>query len=290
MPLTNSDIAVASERIVWPLETTWTDVFHVRTSVPFDVPAAWNADLGGYSWSAQTGGRSAAGVFRLDAENRRTCFVKTEITSPYGELEDEIARLRWLSNEGIACPVVLAETREGERKWLLMTALCGRDLASSPDLPCGQIAEIAADALRALHRLDTPTCPFDHRVDRRIAQAQARMQAHLIDEGDFDAERRGRTAADLFQELLVRKPGHEDLVVTHGDACLPNLFADNGRFTGFIDCARLGVADRHQDLALASRSIRYNLGEPWDAIFLERYGMTADPDRLAYYRLLDEFF
>jgi len=66
---------------------------------------------------------------------------------------------------------------------------------------------------------------------------------------------------------------------------------DGARVAGFIDCDRAGVADPYQDLALASRSISDNLGHEWVATFFREYGLP-DPDRqkLAFYRLLDEFF
>lgn len=259
-------------------------------AIPADLPKTWAADLAGYAWTRQTIGCSEAAVFRLEASGRPKLFVKSELAGAFGEVPDEIARLRWLAANGISCPGVLAEERDGRRNWLLMSAVSGQDLASSPSLGPERIVEITADALRRLHAMDTRACPFDHRLDLRIALARARMEAGVVDEKDFDDERIGRTAADVFPELLARRPGGEDLVVTHGDACLPNLLAQRGRFTGFIDCARVGIADRHQDLALASRSIHYNLGEAWIELFLRRYGRKADPERLAYYRLLDEFF
>ena len=257
---------------------------------PCDTPPAWRADLAAYSWAAQTIGRSGAAVFRLEASGRPTLFVKTGPAGLDSELPDEAARLRWLAATGTACPGVLAEARAAGQDWLLTTALRGRDLASSDHLEPEKIVQIAADAIGDLHRLDAATCPFDRRLARSVAHARARLEAGLVDEGDFDEERSGRSAADLFQEVLARCPAGEDLVVAHGDACLPNLLADQGRFAGFVDCARLGIADRHQDLGLASWSIRHNLGDRWVEPFLQRYGIAADPRRLAFYRLLDEFF
>ena len=98
------------------------------------------------------------------------------------------------------------------------------------------------------------------------------------------------TAAEAFARLAALKPASEDIVVTHGDACMPNFVAVGKRFSGFVDCGRLGLADRHQDLALACWSIRHNIGGQWVQPFLDRYGFTGvDPSRLSYYRLLDEF-
>ncbi len=255
-----------------------------------ELPRVWVGDLAGYACRPQTIGCSEAAVYRLEAHGRPTLFVKAEPVGPLCELPGEAARLRWLAGQGIACPRVLAEAEEAQCCWLLMSAVAGRDLASSTDLAPGQIVTIAAEALRGLHALAAHTCPFDHGLRPRIALARTRMDAGLVDEEDFDDERRGRSAADLFNDLLSSCPEGEDLVVTHGDACLPNLLVQDGRFTGFVDCGRLGVADRHQDLALASWSIRHNLGEDWVEPFLRHYGGTVDPDRLAFYRLLDEFF
>lgn len=112
-----------------------------------------------------------------------------------------------------------------------------------------------------------------------------------MDETDFDPERIGRTATQVLDSLYQERPQTEDIVVTHGDACLPNAIFNNDDFSGFVDCGRCGCADRYQDLALAHRSIERNFGSSLAEDFLRAYGLgNVDKKRLSYYRLLDEFF
>ena len=87
-----------------------------------------------------------------------------------------------------------------------------------------------------------------------------------------------------------RRQEDADRVVCHGDLCLPNLLVDGGRFSGFIDLGRLGVADRHADLAL----LVANVGDTFEGLARaarERldagYPRSVDDDRLAFYLRLD---
>ncbi len=255
-----------------------------------DIPAKWSEQLGDALIERQTIGESRAEVFRARRADGKHFFLKSEPTGAQSELADEVERLRWLNRLNLPGPSVLGTSTESNRHWLLMSALPGQDLASATDLAPPQVIRIVAGALRALHQVPISACPFDHPLDQRMAAAKHRANAGLVDETNFDDERRGRRATDLVDELFsTRPPGTQDLVVTHGDACLPNFMADAGRFTGFIDCGRLGISDRYQDLALAARSIKRNLGMQWVAPFFEEYGVVPDERRLAFYCLLDEF-
>ena len=255
------------------------------------MPASLRGLLEGYEWRQDALGRSTANVFRLETDNRIPVYLKTEIRHPLGELPGEVSRLRWLNSQGLSCPTVIAHEMDEAREWLLMSALPGADLVSDIKSSPAEKIRVLASALRQLHSLDVSACLFDHRLETKIAQARARMNAGIVDEDDFDAARLGRPAQDLFRELLESRPKTEDLVVTHGDACLPNFMIDGKFFSGYIDCGRLGIADRHQDMALACGSIERNFGVERVPEFLIAYGnFELYHEKVAYYRLLDEFF
>jgi aminoglycoside 3'-phosphotransferase-2 len=255
-----------------------------------DLPDAWRNRFADAVIEQQTIGESRADVWRITRAGAAALFVKSETVRALGELPGEVQRLRWLTSQDLPAPRVLETTTEADRNWLLMSAIAGRDLASSEHLSPQQIVTLAAESLRSLHAVAIESCPFDHCLDNKIRLAGEHLLAGLIDEEDFDDSRLGWSAEAVFEQLLATRPDHEDLVVAHGDACLPNLLADEGRFSGFVDCGRLGVADRYQDLALAAHSITDNLGAQWLPLFFEVYGVEPDQQRIAFYQLLDEFF
>lgn len=209
------------------------------------LPQTWQTSLAGYQCQRQTIGRSSHQVFKLEAANKPTFFIKT---GP--QLEREAECLAWLNQQEVPSARLVDFHIQDDRQWLLMGAVNGRSLAESPELVPESIIEITADALRSLHACPVAECPFEYAL---AAQTPAATEA---------------------------------LVVTHGDPCLPNLLADQGRFSGFIDCGQLACADRHRDIAQGAWSIGYNLGEQWVTPFLRLYGQV-DEERLALYTRLE---
>lgn len=252
------------------------------------LPSSLLKHVDGYRWRRIEIGESGADVYRLTAKGRPPLFLKHVADNTVLGLREEAERLHWLADHASA-PHVVGTAYNGGQEWLLMTALAGVNAEAAHTSPAAKV-KIIGEALRALHAIDANDCPFDESLDIKISRAADNVRHGRVEESHFDARNIGRKATDLFSEMLSKRPAREDLVVTHGDACFANFMIDADTFSGFVDCARVGRADRYQDLALACRSIEGDLGVQWIAPFLCHYGLDrADPDRLAFYRLLDEF-
>jgi aminoglycoside phosphotransferase len=218
------------------------------------------------------------------------------------ELSDERERLAWLAETGLPAPRVLDWSDDGDTATLTTSTVPGVPLSDLPAASAPKAAASLGRFLARLHATDPQTCPFERWLAVTVPLARVRTDEGDVDEDDFDAEREGRSAADVHQDVIDGRPRAErletgDLVVCHGDACLPNFLADPEtlEITGMIDVGRLGVADRHLDLALATRSASdLSLNPAYGPVaadaLLAAYGRPADPWRLEFYRLLDEFF
>lgn len=275
-----------------------------REPSPIDsLPSDMRAVVRGAAWQMVTIGMSGADVARLVTRGQPTRYLKAARGPRVVELRAERDHLRWL-HPRLPTPAVLGwAEREGERSeqaaWLLLSEVPGR-MACDPTMAAdpARVVRLLAEGLWTMHQLPIAECPFDARLDQRLASARWNINAGLADEAAVRADH-GVSAAALLARLVATRPSEPsaDLVVTHGDYCLPNVLLDPAaeRVTGYLDLGRAGVADRYQDLSIGARSVRYNLGALWGPRFLDAYASIGgmgplDPQRLDWYELLDEVF
>ena len=239
-------------------------------------------------------------VVRRSRDGR--AYAKTGTGPVREELLGERDRLLWLATTDLPAPEVLDWEDDEETATLVTAALPGVPISALPATAAAGGVKTLGAFLRRLHAVDREGCPFERWLAVTVPLARVNVDHGLVDEDDFDPEREDDSAAALLEDLLARRPRAEelevgDLVVCHGDACLPNVLVDPATLevTGIVDVGRLGVADRHLDLALAARSVSDTslnpaYGPAAAEAMLAAYGLPADPWRLDFYRLLDEFF
>lgn len=260
-------------------------------------PPALRAMLAEASWRAETIGMSGAGVWRIEAPSQPPRYLKHAIGPRARELRDERERLDWLRGR-LPVPIVEGWVEDDDGAWLLLSATAGV-MAQDANALCDTRTLVRAlgEGLRRIHSVPIAGCPFDMRLDVRLARAAWNIEAGLVDEPDVRASH-GVSPLDLLHRLEAIRPPEppDDLVFVHGDYCLPNILitsddASAPCVSGLLDWGRAGISDRYQDLAIGMRSLRHNLGPGWEFTFFAAYGL-ADPDhvRMAYYEALDELF
>jgi streptomycin 3"-kinase len=240
--------------------------------------------LPGNDWEPVSGGESAAKVFRRDAVYAKYCTP-----ADVEELRAERDRVEWLSGTSIPGATVLDWIEGDEGAALLTSAVPG---VAAIELPWSdKLVDSLAEMVRAVHELPVESCPFERRLDDVVGQAEDVVRRGAVNPQFLTDEWRLVQPGELLARLHAELPEvreKADLVVCHGDACLPNFLFDPDTLdcTGAIDVGRLGIADRYADLAL----VRAQLKDEWsiDADrFFATYGLTPDPQRLNFYHLLD---
>lgn len=248
-------------------------------------------------WMPVTTGESGA-LVRQSPDGR--CFAKVVGADGIAALAAERDRVRWLVGQGVPGPSLLAWREEDTGACMLTSAVpgIGADRLSPPDLL--RAWRGIGEAVRRLHDLPLAACPFrDHDLQARMALARAVVARGAVNPDFLPEIDRGRDPVAILTELehdLPRMMAREadDLAVCHGDCCLPNILVDPETLavTGFIDLGRLGVADRHADLALLTANAR----ETWpdeamaraaDLALADTRGMPFDPERLRFFLRLD---
>ena len=261
-----------------------------------ELPEALAYLLDAGPWEVRTFGYSGVEIYRIEhALPEGAAWLKVSSNRPFMDLGAERRVLKWLEGR-LSVPQVrrYVQDLDARREWLLLTEVPGQDCTEPEFVNDPEpMVRLLAQGLRMMHAIDINDCPFDQRLDHKLAEAGQRVARGLVDADDFERENLALSPETLYRRLRATRPPDEDLVFTHGDYCLPNILIHEGGLGGFVDLAMAGVSDRYQDLALAARSLRHNLRgeERWVDLFLQTYGI-AEPDeaKMAYYTLLDELF
>lgn len=213
----------------------------------------------------------------------------------------ESAMLRWLRGK-LPVPEILAEEIRDGVRWLLMSRMAGKMSCDETYMndPEG-LTKLLAQALKMLWAVDIAGCPVDQRLAQKLRQAEYCVENGLVDMDNVDPETFGeggfRDPWDLLEWLKSHKP-EEDPVLSHGDFCLPNIFLEGDKVSGFIDLGRCGIADKYQDIALCWRSLRDNFSGVYGKSYpgfdpmqlFRELGMDPNWEKIRYYILLDELF
>ncbi|MBR3963151.1 MAG: aminoglycoside 3'-phosphotransferase [Oscillospiraceae bacterium] len=216
--------------------------------------------------------------------------------------KNEHLMMKWLKNK-VSVPEIYCNITENGRNYLLMSKIAGKMSCDDEFLKNSkQLVFVLANAIRTLWNVDISDCPIKNDLSTVLETAEYRVEHGLIDVEDAEPGTFGKGGFKDPQELLGwlydNRP-EEDFVLSHGDFCLPNVFINDDKFSGFVDIGRMGVADRYQDIALCYRSLKHNFSGKFggktyagfdEKMFFDALGIEPDFDKIRYYILLDELF
>lgn len=213
---------------------------------------------------------------------------------------NEHQMLRWLGGR-LAVPKIIEEDFIDGMRYLLMSRIPGRYLCDASILD-NQIllADLLAEGLCQMWSVDVSHCPTNRTLDQKFIEIEAGIRRGTI---SLDSARQEETygpggytsPAALFDWLIKNRP-EEELVLSHGDYCLPNIFSDGKVLTGFIDLGYAGVADKWVDIEKSLWSMWANTTGQFGgkkrqfdrSMLFSALNMQPDEDKLRYYSLLSE--
>lgn len=218
------------------------------------------------------------------------------------EAANEYRMLKYLQGK-LPVPLIYAYEIADEKSYLLMSRCegemaCSQEYMKNPVTLCRLLAE----ALKRLWSMDISDCPSAQRLSNKLLQAEYNVENGRVDlenvEPDTFGEDGFRDPSQLLQWLYENRP-EEELVLSHGDFCLPNIFGIQNKVTGYIDLGKTGIADKWCDIAICWRSLLHNYSGKYgghvytgydESLLFDELGITPNWEKIRYYTLLDELF
>lgn len=219
------------------------------------------------------------------------------------ESENEYRMMQYLQGR-LPVPFIHAYEVSNDKSYLLM-GKCKGEMSCAPEYMQnpGVLCRLLADGLKRLWSIDISDCPSNQSLPYKLAHAAYNIENGLVDldnvEPDTFGENGFKNPAELLQWLRENRPD-EELVLSHGDYCLPNIFGVHDKVSGLIDLGKTGIADKWCDIAICYRSLSHNYSGRYqknitftgydESLFFQELGIEPNWEKIRYYILLDELF
>ena len=247
--------------------------------------------------TGKTGHTDSVGMSGSCVTVYEDCVLKVERVT--ASTETAVASMRWLASR-LPVPRVLCHEVLDGTAYLLMSRIpgkmsCDPEFLEQPDI----LVDALAEGLKLLWNTDPTGCPRRFTLDELLEEAAYRVAKGLVDiettEPETFAEGSFRNPEELLQWLLSNRPQSVP-ALAHGDYCLPNVFLENGKLSGFIDVGDMGIGEKWRDIALCWRSLKHNFGGSYGGkvysgfdpdILFEKLGIQPDRKQLRWHLQLD---
>lgn len=251
--------------------------------------------ISGKEYKTEDIGMSDAKIMIFD-----DCVLKIEKIDPH--TDEMVSVMRWLEGK-IPVPRIICYEKDQENQYILMSRITGKMSCDEEYMSCPEtLTKCLAEAIKMLWSIDVSDCPRIRDLDTELKKARYRVENGLVNIDNAEPSTFGESGFKDPEELLCwleeNKPEFEP-VFSHGDLCLPNIFLEGEKVSGFIDLGDSGVGDKWKDIALCYRSLRWNAegaygGNVYPDIrsqkLFDELGIKPDMEKIRYYILLDELF
>lgn len=253
----------------------------------FKFPNSIKKHLVGMGFSENNIGCSNATVYKLYNETEEF-FLKIERSNLESQQENKM--IQWLQNR-LQVPQIIHQCSYKGYDYLLMKKVDGEMSCSEKSLrEPKKVVEALADGINKIQSVSIIDCPFTNAVDNKLEEALRRIENNEIDMSDWEKNTDFTSPEELYEYLVKNKPTKE-LVFSHGDYCLSNVYITDGEMTGLIDLGRSGIADKWQDIALCVRSLEHKLkSKSYTSLLFNYLNVEPNYEKINYYILLDELF
>lgn len=217
-------------------------------------------------------------------------------------VRQQVQVMQWL-DERLPVPQVIAYEEENGKSYLLMSKIGGRMSCDTYYLEHPQLLlEALASGLKMLWEVDVKECPRIRDIDVVLKEARMQVENGLVDLENVEPDTFGEGGFENPKQLLEWLENHRpdfEPVLCHGDFCLPNIFLEEEKVSGFIDLGKMAVGDKWNDIALCYRSLKHNFTGVYGGKVYENFNsnmlfealeIEPDWDKIKWYLLLDELF